>query len=371
MKEYDIVVIGAGPGGSAAAKKAAELGASVIMIEEHAQVGIPRRCTGLLMSSKFNAEIRAMVPAHVFITPRRLVRVYAPSGKLLKEVNIGAGGACLTNRSEMDKELAKLAVNAGSAIMINTKVTGLLKKNGKIAGVTTNSKEMPEIHGKVVIVAGGLPSFTSGIPREEGLTDPKEVFIQAVMLELANVNDIEPDVIEWWYSEFETTAGCFFFEPVDAHSCITDSRDLELFNKIKNGNYPFSYKIKNSYPVRMWGTGPSRENVGKPLAKTYKDGMMLIGSAAGFNGIQPAILTGRFAAEVAMDSIRAGNVSEAKLARYQDLWKATGMEHLYDYWRSLRLAMSGMKDKSTLEKDLIDRVKRGEELITSFVENYL
>ncbi len=121
----------------------------------------------------------------------------------------------------------------------------------------------------------------------------------------------------------------------------------------------------------MWGTGPSRENVGKPLPKTYKDGLMLIGSAAGFNGIQPAILTGRFAAEVAVDSIRAGDVSEAKLARYQDMWKATGMEHLYDYWRSLRLAMSGMKDKSTLEADLIDRVKRGEELITSFVENYL
>jgi flavin-dependent dehydrogenase len=146
---------------------------------------------------------------------------------------------------------------------------------------------------------------------------------------------------------------------------------MELFYQIKTGDYPFSYKIKDSYPVRMWGTGPSRVNVGKPLSKTYKDGMMIIGSAAGFNGIQPAILTGRFAAEVAVDAIHAGNVTAAKLARYQDMWKATGMEHLYDYWRSLRLAMSGMKDKGTLEKDLEERVKRGEELITSFIENYL
>ena len=371
MKEYDIAVIGAGPGGSAAAKKAAEMGARVIMIEEHPQIGIPRHCTGLLMSSRFNAEIRSMVPGHVFLTPRRLVRVYAPSGKLLKEIDIGSGGCCLTNRSELDKELAKLAVNAGSHIMLNTKVTGLLKNNGQIAGVTTNSKETPEIPAKVVIVAGGLPAFTTGVPKAEGMTDPDEVFISAIMLELTNVSDIEPDVIEWWYSEFKTTAGCFFFEPVDAHSCITDSRDIELFNQIKNGDYPFSYKIKNSYPVRIWGTGPSRQNVGKPLAKTYKNGMMVIGSAAGFNGIQPAILTGRFAAEVAVDSIRAGNVTEAKLARYQEMWKATGMEHLYDYWRSLRLAMSAMTDKGMLERDLEERVKRGEELITSFVENYL
>jgi hypothetical protein len=47
------------------------------------------------------------------------------------------------------------------------------------------------------------------------------------------------------------------------------------------------------------------------------------------------------------------------------------MEHLYDYWRSLRLAMSAMTDKGMLERDLEERVKRGEELITSFVENYL
>ncbi len=371
MQEYDIAVIGAGPGGSAAAKTAAEKGASVVMIEEHPQVGIPRHCTGLLMSSKFNAEIRKMVGEHDFIQPRRLVRVFAPSGKLLREINISNGGCCLTNRSELDKELAKIAVNAGAGIMLNTKVTGLLKKNGRIAGVTTNSKETPEIHAKVVIVAGGLTAFTTGVPKTEGMTSPDEMFISAVMLELANVNGIEPDVIEWWYSDFETTAGCFFFEPVDAHSCITDSRDMELYYSIKNGNYPFSYKIKDSYPVRIWGTGPSRVNVGKPLPKTYKDGLLIIGSAAGFNGIQPAILTGRFAAQVAVDAIKAGDVSEAKLAPYQDMWKATGMEHLYDYWRSLRQAMTFMKDKTTLEKDLEERVKRGEDLITSFVENYL
>ena len=371
MKEYDIVIIGAGPGGSAAARTAAEKGASVLMIEEHPQVGIPRHCTGLLMSSRFNAEIRKMVGEHVFLQPRRLVRVFAPSGKLLKEINIGDGGCCLTNRSELDKELAKVAVNTGAGIMLNTKVTGLLKKNGQVTGVTTNSKEMPEINAKVVIVAGGLTAFTTGVSKTEGMTGPNEEFISALMLELANVSDIEPDVIEWWYSEFETTAGCFFFEPVDAHSCITDSRDMELFNRVKNGNYPFSYKIKNAYPVRVWGTGPSRVNVGKPLAKTYKDGMMIIGSAAGFNGIQPAILTGRFAAEVAVEAIRAGDVSESNLARYQEMWTATGMGHLYDYWRSLRIAMSGMADKGALEKDLEERVKRGESLITSFVENYL
>lgn len=370
MKEYDIVIVGAGPGGSFAAKTAAEKGASVIIIEEHPQIGIPRHCTGLLMSSNFNSEIRRMVGEHVFLQSRRLVRVYAPSGKMLREISIGEGGCCITNRSELDKELAKLAVNAGAHIMLNTKVTGLMKHDGKVVGVATNSKTDTEIKGKCVIVAGGLTAFTTGIPKQEGMIGPNEKFHAGLMLEIANVKGIEPDVIEWWYCKFPSTTGCFFFEPLDSRSSIVDVQSLEEFERIKTAGYPFSFKIKDAFPVRMWGTGPSRINTGLPLAKTYKDGMIVIGGAAGFNGIQPAMLTGKFAAEVACQAIHANDVSESKLKRFEDMWKALGIGHIYDYWRSLRQDLSSMQDMETLEEDLERRVKHGEDLITCFSEPY-
>ena len=41
---YDIVVIGAGPAGSVAARFAAENGASVLMLERDREPGIPVRC---------------------------------------------------------------------------------------------------------------------------------------------------------------------------------------------------------------------------------------------------------------------------------------------------------------------------------------
>ena len=57
MKEYDVIVVGAGPAGSAAARAAAQQGVSVIMIEEHAVIGAPRHCPCRLRSSRFTQEI--------------------------------------------------------------------------------------------------------------------------------------------------------------------------------------------------------------------------------------------------------------------------------------------------------------------------
>ena len=44
MIETDILVIGAGPAGSAAAKHAALGGADVILIDKKSEIGTPKRC---------------------------------------------------------------------------------------------------------------------------------------------------------------------------------------------------------------------------------------------------------------------------------------------------------------------------------------
>ncbi|MBU4445065.1 FAD-dependent oxidoreductase, partial [bacterium] len=43
-QHYDIVVVGAGPAGSTAARFAASLGASVSLLERDREIGVPVRC---------------------------------------------------------------------------------------------------------------------------------------------------------------------------------------------------------------------------------------------------------------------------------------------------------------------------------------
>jgi digeranylgeranylglycerophospholipid reductase len=42
--DYDVVVVGAGPGGSMTARTLAESGASVLVVEKRPEIGMPVRC---------------------------------------------------------------------------------------------------------------------------------------------------------------------------------------------------------------------------------------------------------------------------------------------------------------------------------------
>ncbi|NLD57553.1 MAG: FAD-dependent oxidoreductase, partial [Methanomicrobiales archaeon] len=51
--DYDVIVAGAGPAGSAAAEECARLGLSTLCIEEHGTIGFPVQCAGLLSTAAF------------------------------------------------------------------------------------------------------------------------------------------------------------------------------------------------------------------------------------------------------------------------------------------------------------------------------
>ncbi|HJK47411.1 MAG TPA: FAD-dependent monooxygenase, partial [Methanocorpusculum sp.] len=50
---YDVIIAGAGPTGSAAARFCAKAGLSTLVLEEHAAIGYPVQCAGLLSNSAF------------------------------------------------------------------------------------------------------------------------------------------------------------------------------------------------------------------------------------------------------------------------------------------------------------------------------
>jgi flavin-dependent dehydrogenase len=45
---HDIIVVGAGPAGSLAARRLAEKKYEVLVLEEHESPGVPQHCTGLV-----------------------------------------------------------------------------------------------------------------------------------------------------------------------------------------------------------------------------------------------------------------------------------------------------------------------------------
>ena len=167
--EYDVIVIGAGPAGSLAARTAAQQGLDVLMIEKRQEIGEPVRCAEGVPSMAFLDFIEydeRWVCAKIMGG-----RIHVPDGTVLNfsQFNEGPAGLVL-DRKIFDRSLAKMAADAGAEIQVKTRATSLLTEDGAIKGIKgiAGGKEF-EAHAKITIGADGVESK---IGRWAGLMGP-------------------------------------------------------------------------------------------------------------------------------------------------------------------------------------------------------
>ena len=323
MKEYDVIVVGGGPSGSAAARAASSKGAHTIMIEEHPVIGAPRHCPGRLHSSSFTQEILKGLDPRVIVCEYHSRRYFSPSGTVIKETALPPGNVFQVQRDEFDRELARQAALAGAEIVLRTRVTGLFKEKDRIRGVTTASGDMPVVHGQVVIVASGTKGRLSGIPKQEGLTQPGETSFGGILVDLAGIRDIEPGVIETYLGEaFEMGISVLWTK--NQHSGLMGFANINGYHRLVGGDSFASRKFKDARPVQIFGNMVGSAASVK-LERPFKDNLLLVGDAAGFTSITHGIVSGRNAGEVAADAVRDGETGEARLQSYLDKSREAGL----------------------------------------------
>ena len=133
--EVDVLVVGAGPTGSTAAKYAALGGARTLLIEKRAEIGTPVRC-GEGVAKRWLEEI-GIAPSREFIAHEvDGTRVVAPDGTSLYVDERRAGNECgyVLERDLFDRHLAKEAVKAGAEVRVRTSAIGLFQEDGGVRG---------------------------------------------------------------------------------------------------------------------------------------------------------------------------------------------------------------------------------------------
>ncbi len=322
MNKYDVIVVGAGPAGSAAAKAAAQHGARTIILEEHKAVGIPQHCPGRIQGSSFTESIMSSINKRIVVTDYRARRVFAPNGKIAQEIPLAGKGFCLVERAEFDRELARQAITAGADLRLNTRVSGIERVNGKVLSVLIESQHLSQVEGKIVIYAGGIKAWASGALRQEFPNNTDIKSSAGILFELTGVKDLEPEIVETHIGAFNEECYCTVW-PRSRESCIMSISSLDTFNKIKSGDYLISKKLRNAVPIQM--NGWSLANINKDSFKGVKDGLILVGNARGHTGIIHAIVSGQLAGEIAARSIKDDDLSENRFDRYEFLCNKAGL----------------------------------------------
>ena len=107
---YDVVIVGAGPIGGYLARTLARASISVLLLEEHKEVGRPFQCAGLV-----TPEAMAKTGLHESILSSVYgARINSPLGR---EVKVGVAGVVRTHvvcRKRFDHGIVRMALESGA-----------------------------------------------------------------------------------------------------------------------------------------------------------------------------------------------------------------------------------------------------------------
>ena len=153
MNEYqqwtcDVLVIGAGPAGSAAARFAARKGVSVILLERREKVGLPVRCAEYV-PLPISQYVELNRPG-ILVQAVRAMQTFIP-GDSVKETAVPGA---MINRDRLDQELADLAVKAGA--LLKTGTQAWTRQGDQV--VARGKEGLIKISSRVIIGADGPSS---------------------------------------------------------------------------------------------------------------------------------------------------------------------------------------------------------------------
>jgi digeranylgeranylglycerophospholipid reductase len=337
----DVLVVGAGPAGSMAAKWAAKSGARVLMIEKRQEIGSPVRC-GEGMSKDWLREV-GIAPSNRWINVEvEGARIYSPSEKVfeINEKHAGNEVGYVVERDAFDKQLAIDAANAGVEVLLKTAATGVLRENGGYTGVRAKAFGEPfNIHAKVTIGADGFESQLgrwAGIPTNLALRDMDT----CLQYRMTNVDcdvrycdfylgKVAPGGYVWIFPKAEGLANVGIGVQL---SKVTDPAAPRTYLDAWIANHPGYAKGKK---IDVVGGGVS---ISPPLKQTVTDGVMLVGDAARMidpltgGGIANGCIAGKICGEVAAKAAHEGTPTKEFFQAYEIGWRARLEEKLYRNW---------------------------------------
>ena len=182
-EHYEAIVVGAGPGGAAAAAALADRGVETLVLERGVEAGSKNVTGGLIYAEesapytiddlfpdiRSEATDRPVTEYYIHNVAGNKVKTYDISG--LHEHDTAWSDAVL--RRKMDSWLAdevhERCREAGGGLLTDVRVNGLLRENGEIVGVTCD--EIEPITADLIVAADGV---NSELARDAGLMDWEE-----------------------------------------------------------------------------------------------------------------------------------------------------------------------------------------------------
>ena len=324
--DYNVLIVGGGPAGLAAAEATAKQGMRTLVLERQNEIGYPIHTSG----GSWVKDMKALgIPEHlyhpvtkvIFLSPHREVPLrYDPPL------------ACVMDVRGVYQYLAGRAVAAGATIRVRHTVDQVLQENGRVLGVTVKNhvSERFEVRADITIDASGFARHL-GVRTDMGKAFHRYGFGAEYDLYAPDYPQDElflimgsayaPNGYAWAFprGNGRVRLGVGVLHP------DSDDDARSYLDSIAHDLPQLRDKLRDASPIEYHtGLFPSEG----PLASFSRDGLLLAGDAGGHGstlvgeGIRFAIYAGQMAGAVAAEAVKAEDTSASFLARFDRQWRA-------------------------------------------------
>jgi len=375
QREFDVLVVGAGPSGSACALHLAKNGVSVLILEMGRRPGEKNVSGGIVYGSDVGGfGLKRLVPdfestaplerkissheVHILSSPdekKRSYRHYTLSRKSLASrfglfsVEFETGHDFTVIRSQFDGWLANLAVEAGAALSTETTVLDLLKEDGSVVGVSTSKGEL---RAKLVVDCSGVTSTLVESAGLRGALVPRELYHGIKHVYRLGADKIEERLrLKPGNGRALTYLGDFMLG-INGNAFIYPNRDTlslgivasmdsmirattEHFDRVGKlldaldafEGHPMVRELLQDAELLEFSAHNIPKGFTCVLKRPYASGYLAAGDALGafvkigpmVDGMRYAIASGMMAAQTYLAAAVSGSFREKNLSRYRDL----------------------------------------------------
>ena len=327
--QYDVVIVGAGPAGSIAAKNAAQKGLDVLLIEKRQEIGDPVRCAEGV--GKLHLRQHIEPDSRWICADVKGSRIFSPDGTMVEMAEEVSGGEVgyVLERKLFDRALVYEAASVGADVMVKTRATGLIIENDTVCGVKVmHLGEESNIRSKIVIGADGVESK---VGRWAGIdTSLKPSDIETCVQFLVAGIEVDQDYCVFYLGNEVAPAGYIWIFPKGKNQANVGIGILGSKSGEKRAEALLTDFVNKHMPdgkiIEMVVGGVP---VSGTIERTIANGLMLVGDAARQSdpitggGIINAMDAAKIAADVAVKAIAAGDVSTNMLQEYEKMWRST------------------------------------------------
>jgi len=379
QKSFDVIVVGAGTGGTTAARFTAKNGLDVCLIDRKPRDKIGDKICGDAVGNEIFGLLKINHPKSEELSCHiKGAKLYSPNLKKCLTLIDPKQAGYIVNRLEFGQRLLNEAIDAGvKQFLDKTMALDVLYSNRTVSGlkVKLENGEKIELKSKLVIDASGFYSpirkalksslIEKTIPKEDSILCYREIIKFSPKAQ--EVQD--PEYITIILDQEKAPGGYIWYFPKDESSVnIGLGTFMDYKGKVKDfyQRNAFQEFIKTS-KFEILSSGGGVVPVRRPLWSCADDGIMLIGdSACQVNplhggGIDPSMRAGYYSANSALSSIEKDDFSINALWGYNhSVMTSFGAEFAaLDLLRIVLQHLSNDDLNFGLERDLLN----GEEIL--------